>query len=663
MRKALIILALSGLAALAPSQGGRSAIDSYGFSEGLSPYVSAAKELWGYMDKAGKTVISPSFLEARPFKDGLALVDSILPSGESRQAFIDKKGDVVIDMTEKGYESQYDRFSNGFLPVTPSGGGRPFYIDTRGKPALSPPYDSLSGFSEGLAVFGDSRGDKTLYGYIDVKGAIAIQARYSSAEPFSEGLAYVYEDGADEGQYIDAKGKVAFRTPYSGGPFSEGLAPCSTYDEKSGRTVPFYIDRAGKRVLTLDSADYAGGFADYAGGFSSALAPVGQEWTYRGFMDKSGKKAVKGAFIAVRPFSEGLAAVETADGIGFIDPSGKFVLAPDFAAFHPAFWPEGGYDLGDYAFNEGLSPALKGGWGFIDPKGAFVVEPRYYGVRAFSGGLAYVGVDESADEEWKVSGRFIDKAGKVILAPDSGVYAVIGNFQDGLALAYLDDERGIFIDRGGRAAPLPAFSDARAFQEGLAAFQAIAPDGSPGLWGYMDPKGKIVIKPAYLEATSFSDGVAMVKSADAPETNAYIDKAGKLLFKRDEYLSFSEGLASVEEYGEEDVSFAFIDKAGKETLRVSGYRMVGEFHDGRALVIKGEPSGGERGSARYGFIDKTGKEVIAAVYKGAAQFSGGFAAVLSGRKVGFIDVKGTMAIKPRFSAVERVLGKGGEPGW
>jgi hypothetical protein len=657
MSKALIILAFSGLAALAPSQGGsRSAIDSYGFSEGLSPYVSAEKELWGYMDKTGKTVIPPAFIEAGPFKDGLALVDYPRIEGESRQAFVDKKGAVVIDMTEKGYESQYGAFSNGLFLVTPYGGGQPFYIDTMGKPALSPPYDSLSGFSEGLAVYGETKGDSTLYGYIDVKGAVAIQARYSSAEPFSEGLAFVYEKGADEGQYIDAKGKTAFRTPYSGGPFSDGLAPCSEYDETSERTVCFYLDRAGKRVLTLDSAEYAGGF-------SSGLAPVGRDWIYRGFVDKNGKAAIKGAFIAVRPFSEGLAAAETADGIGFIDPSGKFVLAPAYAAFHPAFWPEGGYELGDYAFNEGLSPALKGGWGFIDSKGAFVVEPRYHGVRAFSGGLAYVGVDESTDEEWKVSGRFIDKTGKVILVPSSGAYAVIGNFHDGLALAYLDDERGIFMDRGGRAAPLPAFSDARAFQDGFAAFRDIAPNGHPGLWGFMDPKGKIVIKPAYLEASSFSDGVAMVKSADDPETNDYIDKAGKLLFKRDEYLSFSEGLASVEEYGEEGVSFVFFDKAGKEALRVSGYLMVGEFHDGRALVIKGEPSGGEAGSARYGFIDKTGKEVIAAAYKGATRFSGGFAAVLSGRKVGFIDTKGTMVIKPRFSAVERVLGKGGEPGW
>jgi len=53
-----------------------------------------------------------------------------------------------------------------------------------------------------------------------------------------------------------------------------------------------------------------------------------------------------------------------------------------------------------------------------------------------------------------------------------------------------------------------------------------------------------------------------------------------------------------------------------------------------------------------GFIDATGKLVIAATFQKAYPFSDGLAAVQVGRRWGFIDSKGRMVIEPRFVMVD-----------
>jgi hypothetical protein len=51
---------------------------------------------------------------------------------------------------------------------------------------------------------------------------------------------------------------------------------------------------------------------------------------------------------------------------------------------------------------------------------------------------------------------------------------------------------------------------------------------------------------------------------------------------------------------------------------------------------------------RYGYIDKTGKEVIKPQYRASGDSSEGLAPVCVKDKVGFIDKKGKLVIKARF---------------
>ncbi len=65
------------------------------------------------------------------------------------------------------------------------------------------------------------------------------------------------------------------------------------------------------------------------------------------------------------------------------------------------------------------------------------------------------------------------------------------------------------------------------------------------------------------------------------------------------------------------------------------YDEQGDFYEGLAWVKK---------DGKYGYIDKTGKEVIPCIYEGAGDFSEGLAAVKQDDKWGFIDKTGKEVI-------------------
>jgi hypothetical protein len=95
--------------------------------------------------------------------------------------------------------------------------------------------------------------------------------------------------------------------------------------------------------------------------------------------------------------------------------------------------------------------------------------------------------------------------------------------------------------------------------------------------------------------------------------------------------SFSEGMAVVG-IGETwfNAKFGFIDKTGREILPpTSNYIIIESFSDGLALFGIGEFVAGYGGvrASKYGFLDKTGKVVVPPTYDYAYSFSGGAARV------------------------------------
>lgn len=128
---------------------------------------------------------------------------------------------------------------------------------------------------------------------------------------------------------------------------------------------------------------------------------------------------------------------------------------------------------------------------------------------------------------------------------------------------------------------------------------------------------------------NFHDGLAQVwnsvPAANSPMDPLYIDRTGKVVISPAGYNrseGFSEGFARVEKNGK----FGFIDKTGKEITPFQ-YSWALSFSEGFAAVQRG---------GKWGFIDTTGKEAVSCTYDDVYSFTQGLAAVQKGGKWGFI---------------------------
>jgi hypothetical protein len=268
-----------------------------GFSESLAAVQVGTK--WGYINVKGVVVITPQFEAALPFRYGRARVRL-----GNRWGFIDKDGKYIGSPTFLWATE----FSGDFAPVQTS--DRVFaLVDRSGKIVLLDKVEQLQyGFTEGLmaAAFGGK------WGFIDTVGKWVVDPQFELAWPFEDGLAPVRVGG--RWGYVDRKGKFVINPQY-------------------------------------DSPE----------GFHDGYTTFGSGGRF-GFIDTKGRVAVDAKFLEAYFFSDGLAPVKTEDGWGYINPTGKMVVSPQFD--------------GAFVFQNGLARVtVSGKEAYITTTGAFVVDP------------------------------------------------------------------------------------------------------------------------------------------------------------------------------------------------------------------------------------------------------------------------------------------------
>lgn len=131
--------------------------------------------------------------------------------------------------------------------------------------------------------------------------------------------------------------------------------------------------------------------------------------------------------------------------------------------------------------------------------------------------------------------------------------------------------------------------------------------------GFIDSTGKIVIKPQFINAEDFSEGLA---SARINGTYGYIDKTGVFVIQPqyDFATPFHEGLAVVYQDGKP----FYIDKDGAKPFDVH-FPQIYAFNYGRAQVVTS--------TSKTGFINRQGKFVIDTVFTTINPFVEGLAVV------------------------------------
>ena len=168
-----------------------------------------------------------------------------------------------------------------------------------------------------------------------------------------------------------------------------------------------------------------------------------------------------------------------------------------------------------------------------------------------------------------------------------------------------------------------------------------------GKWGYINPKGEIVIEPQFDRASDFSakkKGLARVRIGDKW---GYINRAGKFF---DQVWDFSEGLAVVNIGGKNDEDgdfqgggkYGYINRAGDVVINPQ-FDDAWDFSEGLARV---------KISDKYGYINRAGDVVINPQFDDAWDFSKGLARVKISDKWGYINRVGEVVIEPQFDVVE-----------
>lgn len=258
-----------------------------------------------------------------------------------------------------------------------------------------------------------------------------------------------------------------------------------------------YIDKTGRVVIPPDYS--------VASEFRENRALFGRDRRQYGFLDPAGREIIPTRFLSGGSFSEGMAIVSvsrTTEGggdhieIGFVNPAGRWAIPPNPAGFN---WADD--------FHEGLAMARSettgNKVGFIDKGGQWAMIPRFDWAESFSEGVAAVDIGGMRG--------FVNRTGRLVIP---AVFAEVHSFSAGLALAYQESCKPLFIDHSGRVVISAPVDFASAFVDNLSIVGIGGRCGVGGRFGYMDRSGALTIAPRYESAAPFSEGLAAVRAGD-----------------------------------------------------------------------------------------------------------------------------------------------------
>ncbi|MFA4985245.1 MAG: WG repeat-containing protein [Candidatus Brocadiia bacterium] len=701
----------------------------------VCPYYASKdfRGLYGYQ-VAGKWVIEPQFQNAMNFEEGMAAVED-----DGKWGFIDLEGIVRIEME---YDDVWS-FNEGYAPAELD--GKWTFLRKDGSHLTDVEYDEVSDFEHGRAVvavggkYGVIDGDGTyiipmIYdhllldvaqpvgwitvgkktGLISLDGKVICEPLFDDYEQFEGSCAAVELDG--EWNFINTRAEPQFDVPLESVDTRNDYAIVS----RGGRSGCFNLVTCAKSELIYDDFEPLwdgpmllalknGNQVVLSPDTCKELTPEFDEigmcrddmWTYEfnglwGILDSSWKVIVKPEYLEIRDFVNGLAAVRSLAGWGFVDEKGIAVVAPGFAGVldwsgeaamarlgcdgraalveGSGFVLRGTFDeVGE--FKVGLAPARQSGkWGFIDTSGRIRIPMQFDFAGSFSLGLAPV----CLGGKW----GYVNCSGAQVIPI---VYDYAEPFSEGYGVVTKDGQ-WLFLDVSGATAFRPFDYPVSGFQEGFAwisdAFDAwkrmdthgvFHSGGSPGyntdvdpqslecilnplagveyssllplsenlrgiVWrrpikGIRDIEGRITCLPQFEDVYSYSEGLLL---AEVGHRRKFLRLDGSVALEPSEGMYFAspfyEGLAEVFL----DKRASYIDRSGRIAFD-KWFQDAGSFHEGLARVTIDN---------QCGFIDKSGAIVISPRYKTARDFYAGLAIVETPNGYTAVDKSGIEQFPP-----------------
>lgn len=358
-------------------------------------------------------------------------------------------------------------FRNGFASYTDAHYSIVFDIEGNILNCMDQDFVLRGGNVNGRFKIRNIAAEKT--GYCDTTGKVIIPAIYDevSSGDFSDGYNVVkndgwinvidkdgnklfpdktYKEGVDSIQCID--GFIIFSPYYTGGTKEKIYYIQDNNSIKFVGEYPRTFNTGQKGLLCVSDGNYYG-VIDKDGKvvvpikygnpirYSEGLAVVYNQNTYRSFfVDKTGKQAFNGSWVAVDDFKDGFSIVFSDNYcIGIIDKTGKQVVPYQKDSYNSIH------------FNEGLMIIFDSDnhkYGIINAHtGKVVVEPKYDLIEAYSEGFTTVKIQtdkkhiSNLDDTRNVFARYIYNCGVIdangnVIIPADGTYNSISPCKDGM---------------------------------------------------------------------------------------------------------------------------------------------------------------------------------------------------------------------------------------
>lgn len=215
------------------------------------------------------------------------------------------------------------------------------------------------------------------------------------------------------------------------------------------------------------------------------------------------------------------------------------------------------------------------------------------------------------------------------------------------------------------------------FRHGTPRVSVMVETGNKLLFGFIDDRGRVAIKPTYGLASDFSEGLASVTPQNSRKCG-YINEQDEMVIQSqfDSCNSFYKGVARVQVAGK----WGLVNRQGnvivapqielKDSLWVicsedlcrtkSGGKCGYINLAGESIIapvfencdLFWQSLAGIQLDGKWGFVDKVGKQVVKTQYDAVGSFDPeGLAPIKVGTKWGFIDKTGRQMIEPQYDNV------------
>jgi hypothetical protein len=177
-------------------------------------------------------------------------------------------------------------------------------------------------------------------------------------------------------------------------------------------------------------------------------------------------------------------------------------------------------------------------------------------------------------------------------------------------------------------------------------------------WGYIGKDGKFVVQPSYTVAYDYKNNYAVVAKGQVVDDelkNEYgvLDRFGKEVVPC-KYIEMGaevrDSIVTITKLDQAtgSASFGFLHVSGRLVADFKYEQVSSGFSNGMGAFAKG---------GKWGFIDKTGKEIIPAQFEKTYDFSEDLAYVYKSLKWGFINKQGKEIIQFQYQPQPLAVGK------